>query len=278
MRFTTLSNYYLISWWCGVDFRLFVCWFGFRFCYSYLTWEINGLELASSIIFVLQANRLTKCASLDFKKYAEFCSIYGFKHLIKGPTRTTCSTTTVIDHILTNTKEYILQSHFLIVLAVLNHSPIYCNRKIWRAKYNKLKEITFRSPEIYSVDVYKENLEQLWIPYYDSFDNFDLGYSNFISRLESVINVVAPVKTVRIKSNSREWFDGEIPQEINKRDKLYKKFKLTKLHDDKDIYMYREARNANTANLKKLCETLKNLVCKITVHLPPIFVLNWKRV
>ena len=80
-------------------------------------------------------------------------------------------------------------------------------------------------------------MEQLSIPNYDSFDNFDLGYSNFISRLESVINVVAPVKTVRIKSNSREWFDGEIPQEINKRDKLYKKFKLTKLHDDKDIYI-----------------------------------------
>ena len=37
MRFTTLSNYYLIDWWCNVDFRLFTCWFDFRFSYSYLT-------------------------------------------------------------------------------------------------------------------------------------------------------------------------------------------------------------------------------------------------
>ena len=66
MSFTTLSKYYLIDWWHNVDF-LFVC----RvvdliqgFCYSYLTQETGGLELASTIILMLQANRLTKCASL----------------------------------------------------------------------------------------------------------------------------------------------------------------------------------------------------------------------
>ena len=63
MRFTTLSNYYLIDWWCNFDFCLFACWIYFRFCYSYMTWETGGLELASTIILVLQANRLTKCAS-----------------------------------------------------------------------------------------------------------------------------------------------------------------------------------------------------------------------
>ena len=63
MRFTTLSNYYLIDWWCNADFRLFACWFDFSFGYSYSTWETGGLKLASTIIFVLQANQLTKCAS-----------------------------------------------------------------------------------------------------------------------------------------------------------------------------------------------------------------------
>ena len=81
---------------------------------------------------------------------------------------------------------------------------------------------------------------------------------------------------VRIKNNTREWFDGETGEEIYKRDKLHKKFKLTKLHVDEDLY--KEARNAvqnlirkkkkayfeeklkaNTANPKKLWETLKEL-------------------
>ena len=159
---------------------------------------------------------------------------------------------------------------------VSDHSMVYCTRKISRAKYNKHKEITFRSLKNYSVDVYKEALEKVSIPNYDNFGNPDLAYSDFISRLESVINVVAPIKTVRIKNNTREWFDGEIGEEIYKRDKLHKKFKLTKLHVDEDLY--KEARNAvqnlirkkkkayfeeklkaNTANPKKLWETLKEL-------------------
>ena len=83
-------------------------------------------------------------------------------------------------------------------------------------------------------------MEKVSIPNYDNFDNPDLAYSDFISRLESVINVVAPIKTVRIKNNTREWFDGEIGEEIYKREKLHKIFKLTKLHVDKDLY--KEAR------------------------------------
>ena len=60
-RFTTLSNYYLIHWWCNVDFRLLACWLAFRFCYSYFTWEICGLKLASTIILVLLTNYYVKC-------------------------------------------------------------------------------------------------------------------------------------------------------------------------------------------------------------------------
>ena len=63
MRFTTLSNYYLINWWRNFYFCFFACWINFRFCYSYITWETGGLELASTIILLLQASHLTMCAS-----------------------------------------------------------------------------------------------------------------------------------------------------------------------------------------------------------------------
>ena len=149
----------------------------------------------------------------------EFCSTYGFKQLIKGQTRTTCSTSTLIDYILTNTHEYISQSA-IIDTAVSGHSMVYCTRKISRAKYNKHKQITFRSLKNYSVDVYKEALEKVSIPNYDNFDKPDLAYSDFTSRLESVINVVAPIKTATIKNNTRKWFDGEIGEEVYKRDKM----------------------------------------------------------
>ena len=141
-----------------------------------------------------------KGLSLEIKKYTELCLTYVFKQLIKGPTRATRSTSTLIDHI---THEYIQQSG-IIDTAVSDHSMVYCTRKISKAKYNKHKEITFRSLKNYSADVYKEALEKVSIPNYDTFGNPDLACSDFISRLESVINVVAPINTVRVKNNTRE--------------------------------------------------------------------------
>ena len=97
------------------------------------------------------------------------------------------------------------------------------------------KEIIFDSLKNYSVDVYKEASEKLSIPNYDSFDNLDLAYSDFISRLQSVIIAVAATKTVKIKGNIWEWFDWKIDQEIHKGNALYKKLKLAKPHVGKDI-------------------------------------------
>ena len=63
MRFITLWNYHLI--WL-IDDAMFVCLFDdliLGFCYSNSTRENAGSEFASTIIFILQAIRLTKCAS-----------------------------------------------------------------------------------------------------------------------------------------------------------------------------------------------------------------------
>ena len=48
-----------------------------------------------------------------------------------------------------------------------------------------------------------------------------------------VNDLVAPIKSRRIKQNSQEWFDGEVAEKIRVRYKLFKKFKKSKLHIDK---------------------------------------------
>ena len=52
----------------------------------------------------------------------------------------------------------------------------------------------------------------------------------------SMTDKVAPIKERLVKQNSQEWFDGEIANEIKNSDKLFKKFKKSKLHIHKDIY------------------------------------------
>ena len=62
------------------------------------------------------------------------------------------------------------------------------------------------------------------------------AYSNFIQKLMEVIDKVAPFKNKRIKRNSQEWFDSELSEKLINRDKLFKKYKKTRLHVNKDIY------------------------------------------
>ena len=74
---------------------------------------------------------------------------------------------------------------------------IYCIRKISKTKYNNYEEITFCKLKFYSIDVYKKALEKVSFPNYDRFDNPDVTYSNFMNRLESVINAVALLKQLK---------------------------------------------------------------------------------
>ena len=64
-----------------------------------------------------------------------------------------------------------------------------------------------------------------------------------------VIDKVAPVKNKRIKRNYQEWFDSEISEKLIIRDKLFKKYKKSRLHVDKEIY-------------KRLRYSAENLIAK----------------
>ena len=67
----------------------------------------------------------------------------------------------------------------------------------------------------------------------------------------TVIDNLAPSKNKRIKGKSQNWFDAEIMEKISDRDKLFKAFKKSRLHVDKDNY--KEARN----EVQKLIRTKK---------------------
>ena len=51
-----------------------------------------------------------------------------------------------------------------------------------------------------------------------------------------IIDKLAPFKTKQVKRNSKEWFDGAFLESIALRDKLFRKFKPSKLNVDKEIY------------------------------------------
>ena len=174
------------------------------------------------------------------KKYAQICSTLGLKQLIKHPTRITCHTSSLIDHIITNCEEKVTQSG-VIDTSLSDHQLIFCTRKIKRVKTNNHKQISFRSLKNYSMENFERELKNIALPNYEKFSDVNSAYNDIVNKITQVINNLAPYKTIRVKNQSSEWFDGEFAEQISNRDKLFKKFKKSKLHIDELIY--KEAKN-----------------------------------
>ena len=153
--------------------------------------------------------------------------MFGLKQLIEIRTRVTCSSSTIIDHILASFPDKVSQQDAIDV-GLSDHQIIYCTRKISRIKRGTHKQIRYRSLKNYSADIYEKALVRVDFPNYSNFENINDAYSNFIQKLMRVIDLVAPIKSSRIKQNSQEWFDGEVAEKITVRDKLFKKFKYIK--------------------------------------------------
>ena len=88
---------------------------------------------------------------------------------------------------------------------------------------------------------FERELKNIAFPNYEKFSDVNSAYSDLLKKITQVINNLAPYKTIRVKNQSNEWIDGELAEQISTRDKLFKKFKKSKLHIDELIY--KEAKN-----------------------------------
>ena len=68
------------------------------------------------------------------------------------------------------------------------------------------------------------------------FSTTSTAYSDFFHEIMTVIDEIAPFKTKLVKRNTQKWFDGEVLEKVNSNDKLFKKFKKSRLHIDKELF------------------------------------------
>ena len=215
----------------------------------YILGDIN-IDLLSKGKYVFdQKNSLFDDVNVNtlFKKYKEFCSSFGLVQLIKVATRITSESSTLIDHILTNMSGKISQSG-VIDIGVSNHNLVFCTRKLKKQKFNSHKTVLVRSMKNYSKEGFNNALQNITFPNYETFLCVDKAYNDFQAKFLSIIDTFCPSKETRIKNSSSEWFDVEIAEKINLRDKLFKKFKKSRLHIDKEIF--NNARNDVTKTIK----------------------------
>ena len=202
--------------------------------------NINLLQNGKFILKENQSNIFKIDTTPLINKYKEFCQTFSLTEIIKDTTRTTCSTSSLLDHILTNSLEKISQKGTLDV-SLSDHQLIYCTRKVLRIKLNMHNQIQVQSLKKYSIEAYTNALRK----------TKNIPYTDLVKKLSNTIDSVAPIKELRIKNNTQGWFDNEIADAIKIRDKYFKKFKKSNLHIDYDFYI--EAKY----NVKKLIKQRK---------------------
>ena len=179
----------------------------------------------------------SKFISSDIKNYHQFCTMHGLKQLIKSPTCVSCSTSNLIELILANYSSRVCQKGFIDV-GISDHQLTFSTRKISCLKTGGIhKYLNFRSFKNYTFNSYKEALTQLNFLNHESIDDVNVAYSNFIQRIMTVIDKIVPHKNKRIKGNTQKWFDRKVLEKLNVRDKLFKKFKKSRLNTGKDLYI-----------------------------------------
>ena len=150
----------------------------------------------------------SKFISSDIKNYHQYCKMYGLKQLIKSPTCVTCSTSTLIDHILASFLSRVSQKS-VIDVGISDHQLIFGSRKVSRLKTGGVHNyLNLRSFKNYTVDSYKEVLKQLDFQNYEPLDDVNFAYSNFFQKTMTVIDKIASYRNKRIKGNTQKWFDS----------------------------------------------------------------------
>ena len=126
------------------------------------------------------------------KQYQEFCSLHGLKQLITSPMRVTENSLSLLNHVLTNFTDRVSQSG-VVDTGLSDHQLIYCTRKVNRTKFNTHKYIRTRSLKNYSQSLYPEKLSnEINFPDYSKFKDINDVYSDFIGKVTSVIDQIAP--------------------------------------------------------------------------------------
>ena len=104
-----------------------------------------------------------------------FVFIFSLHQLIKVPTRITCNSTSIIDHILASYPERVTQQG-IIDVGLSDHQLIFRTRKISRITRGMHNHIKFHLFKHYSAHLLKGTLTSINFPNYQSFNDATEAY------------------------------------------------------------------------------------------------------
>ena len=143
---------------------------------------LTNLYLNNKYVFEKCSTTYSNTIPYDVRKYQEFYNFFSLKQLIFCPTRISCNSSTIIDHILANYPHTVSQEG-IIDIVISDHQLIFFTRKTLKTKTGSHKPISFHSLKNYFVVAYDDALKKVKFRNYENFININEAYSNFIQKL-----------------------------------------------------------------------------------------------
>ena len=125
-------------------------------------------------------------------------NIYSLNQLIEDPTRTTCSSSTIINHI---TKSYVRNSieSGVYEVCISNHYMVHCIRKFIGAIQRDHKIAKTRQMKNFNQDAFLSDISNIcWNHIVSKIDNVNYSVCEWTNLLSQMIKKHAPLNRVRV--------------------------------------------------------------------------------
>ena len=210
-------------------------------------------------------------------RYREIMGMFNCSQIINESTRVTPNSSTVLDHIVTNSTDKIKEKG-VIPSGFSDHFMVFCSRGVV-AGDGRLPPIVkrVRSLKNYTRELLVQSLQSIdWLSVLTSTD-VSFCLDEFCRLFMSAVDGVAPLRDVRVRQKSEPWVNAHILAGIKERDRVFRLFKRNR--ENRVLYAeYCKLRNSvqrdikvakttyfrnkvveNKGNSSKLWEQLKSL-------------------
>ena len=188
-----------------------------------------------------------KDANIPTKKIKSLYELYQLTQMIDEATRVTMTTSSLIDHIVTNTPEKISDSG-VIHTGISDHSLVFAIRKISVIdKQENILEI--RNMKNFNEEKFIEDLlKQPWEHIYFSAEDPNAMWEIWKKIFLDVLDKHAPLQHKKIRSIKAPWITNDIKNLMNTRDRFKRKAILT--NNENDWLNFRTTRNKVNIKLR----------------------------
>ena len=176
-------------------------------------------------------------------------AIYGLTQIIKDKTRITGTTSSLIDHIITNSPDKITFSGVLH-LGISDHSLIFAYRKLSSERAIGHKVVKYRKFDSFDATAFLDDLHNQSRDLSISTDNPNEMWDMWKNMFLEIVEKHAPIKKKRVRSKQSPWITSDLKKRIANKNKLKAIAINTKKTEDWENY--RHERNLTNNFIRKV--------------------------